>query len=93
MNIEEPPDIRFVWIDCEVLPLTYLFIEGKMTGLEPGKDRIIEVAAIVTDEKLEPIDPEGFESVIHCPEELMNNMCEWCIAQHGKVCQRFINIF
>ena len=56
-----------------------------MTGLKVGKDKIIEVAAIITDEHLTPLH-EGFERVIHCSKEIMNNMNEWCIEHHGKVC-------
>ena len=55
-----------------------------MTGLQAGKDKIIEVAAIITDKNLKPLH-EGFEKVIHCPEEIMNNMDEWCTAHHRDV--------
>lgn len=55
-----------------------------MTGLKVGKDKIIEIAAIITDETLKPMD-EGFEMIIHCTEEIMNNMNEWCIEHHGNV--------
>jgi Exonuclease len=55
-----------------------------MTGLTVGTDRIIEVAAIITDKHLKPFD-EGFERVVHCPEEIMNNMDEWCTEHHGNV--------
>jgi oligoribonuclease len=56
-----------------------------MTGLEVGKDKIIEVAAIITDQDLKPLETEGFEQVIHQPESLMSGMDEWCIHHHGKV--------
>ena len=55
-----------------------------MTGLEAGKDKIIEVAAIITDRDLKPLH-EGFEKVVHCSEEILNNMDEWCIKHHGDV--------
>lgn len=55
-----------------------------MTGLEAGKDRIIEVAAIITDKSLKPLH-EGFEKVVHCSKEIMNNMDQWCIKHHGDV--------
>ena len=55
-----------------------------MTGLSAGKDKIIEVAAIITDRDLVPLH-EGFERVIHCSEEIMANMDEWCVDHHGKV--------
>lgn len=56
-----------------------------MTGLVLGKDKIIEIAAIITDENLNPLDPDGFERIIHCPENVMRAMGEWCTKQHAKV--------
>lgn len=55
-----------------------------MTGLVAGKDKIIEVAAIITDKELNPLH-EGYESVVHCSEEIMKGMDEWCIQHHGNV--------
>lgn len=37
-------DGPLVWIDCE------------MTGLNPKKDKILEVAVIITDGQLKPVD-------------------------------------
>jgi oligoribonuclease len=65
-------EARLVWIDCE------------MTGLEVGKDKIIEVATIITDEHLKELH-EGFERTIYCPKETLDNMVEWCIEHHGNV--------
>ena len=59
-----------------------------MTGLQAGKDKIIEVAVIITDKHLKPIDEE-FERVIHCPEEIMNGMDEWCTQHHHDVPSEF----
>ncbi|OMJ22241.1 putative oligoribonuclease [Smittium culicis] len=60
-----------VWLDCE------------MTGLDVAKDHIIEVAIIITNDDLE-IVCEPFEVIIHKEKEIMENMNEWCIIQHGK---------
>ncbi len=54
-----------------------------MTGLDPNSDVIIEIATIVTDKHLKVID-EGPSIVIHQPDDVMNNMDEWCTNQHGK---------
>ena len=40
----EPKNERLVWIDCE------------MTGLDPTRDELVEVAAIVTDGNLVELD-------------------------------------
>ncbi|MBR2766470.1 oligoribonuclease [Candidatus Saccharibacteria bacterium] len=47
-----------------------LWIDLEMTGLDPAKDKICEVAAIVTDMKLDEI--ASYEAVVKVPEELMN---------------------
>lgn len=47
-----------------------LWIDLEMTGLEPEKDKILEVAAIATDMKLNEI--ARFEAVVKVDEELMN---------------------
>ena len=46
-----------VWIDCE------------MTGLDLGKDKLIEVAALVTDPELNVLG-EGVDLVIHADESI-----------------------
>ena len=46
-----------------------LWIDLEMTGLEPEKDRILEVAAIATDMKLEEID--RFEAVVKVDDDLI----------------------
>ena len=46
-----------------------LWVDLEMTGLEPEKDRILEVAAIATDMQLNEI--ARYEAVIKVPEKLM----------------------
>ncbi|MGH3392331.1 MAG: oligoribonuclease [Actinomadura sp.] len=52
---------RLVWIDCE------------MTGLDLGKDALIEIAALVTDGELNILD-EGVDVVIKPPPEALAQM-------------------
>ena len=47
-----------------------LWIDLEMTGLDPTKDKILEVAAIATDMKLNEI--ASYQAVVKVPEELMN---------------------
>lgn len=56
----------------------------QMTGLDLKNDEIIEIACIVTNWKLEPIDLPGFEVTIGQTEEKMASMNSWCIEHHGK---------
>lgn len=55
-----------------------------MTGLDLKNDEIIEIACIVTDWNLEPIDLPGFEVTIGQTEEKMASMNPWCVEHHGK---------
>ena len=50
-----------------------LWIDLEMTGLDPEKDRILEVAAIATDWNLEPTSPidASFTAVVKVPAALM----------------------
>ena len=60
---------NLIWIDLE------------MTGLDPEKERIIEIATIVTDKNLN-ILAEGPVLAIRQPDALLNKMSEWCVKTH-----------
>ncbi len=64
-------DTNLIWIDLE------------MTGLDPDKDVIIEIATLVTDADLNLL-AEGPSIVIHQPDAVMDGMDEWCTNQHGR---------
>ena len=53
-----------------------------MTGLNPDKDRIIEIATVVTDSNLN-ILAEGPVFAIHQANELIDGMDEWNTKQHN----------
>ncbi|GAA4262164.1 oligoribonuclease [Dactylosporangium darangshiense] len=60
-----------VWIDCE------------MTGLDLGKDALIEVAALVTDPDLNVLG-EGVDVVIHAEDAALDGMLEVVREMHGR---------
>jgi oligoribonuclease len=62
---------HLVWIDCE------------MTGLDLEKDRLIEVAVLVTDSELNPLDP-GLDLVINAPDDVLDGMTEVVAEMHAK---------
>jgi len=64
-------DQNLVWIDCE------------MTGLDPEKERLLEIAVIVTGPHLTP-RVEGPVLVIHQSDELLDKMDAWNKGTHGK---------
>ena len=60
-----------------------LWVDLEMTGLEPEKDRILEVAAIATDMKLEEI--AKYEAVVKVDETLMKNRMVGNFWEKNKV--------
>lgn len=60
-----------VWMDLE------------MTGLDPERERIIEMATLVTDAALE-IVAEGPVIAIHQPESLLAAMDDWNQRHHSQ---------
>ena len=62
---------NLIWIDLE------------MTGLEPERDFIIEIATVVTDAHLN-ILAEGPVFAIHQSEGLIAGMDEWNTRQHNQ---------
>lgn len=64
----------------EAAPLVWLDME--MTGLDPERHTILELALIITDAQLEVIAELG-PLVVHQPEEVLAAMDPWCIEHHG----------
>lgn len=69
--ILEKSDQNLVWLDCE------------MTGLDPERDRIIEIAVVVTGPQLQP-RVEGPVLAIHQSEAQLDLMDAWNKGTHGK---------
>ena len=66
----QPSADNLIWIDLE------------MTGLEPERDVIIEIATVVTDSNLEH-SVEGPVIAIHHSDATLAAMDEWNTKQHG----------
>lgn len=64
-------EFRLVWLDME------------MTGLDPEKERIIEVAIVITEPDLTVV-AEGPVLVIHQPDAILDAMDSWNRGTHGK---------
>ena len=57
------------------IPTKLLWVDLEMTGLEPSKQHIIEVAALVTDFELNEV--ARYEAVIHQPEPILDAAEDW----------------
>jgi hypothetical protein len=55
----------------------------EMSGLVPDRDRILEVAMVVTDADLNTI-AEAPVYVLHQPDEVLDAMDSWNKSTHGK---------
>ena len=64
-------DQNLIWLDCE------------MSGLDPDKERLLEVAVVVTGPQLTP-RIEGPVMVIHQSDELLGAMDAWNKGTHGR---------
>jgi oligoribonuclease len=62
---------RLVWIDCE------------MTGLDLGRDALIEIAVLVTDGDLQVLG-DGVDVVIHADEDKLAGMPDIVREMHAK---------
>lgn len=60
---------NLVWIDCE------------MTGLDPEKDCLVEVAVVITNSELEPLDA-GLDVVIKPRPDSLANMGDFVRQMH-----------
>lgn len=62
-------DNRVVWIDCE------------MTGLDVQRDVLVEIAVIVTDAELNPLD-DGIDIVISATQQQLDGMDDFVRNMH-----------
>jgi oligoribonuclease len=65
------PASNLIWLDME------------MTGLQPERDRIIEVALLVTDSQLNILSQSDVW-VLHQPREVLDAMDSWNKGTHAK---------
>jgi oligoribonuclease len=66
----QDPD-NLIWVDLE------------MTGLSPDRDKVIEIATIVTDTDLNTL-AEGPVIAIHQSDEILQAMDEWNTTHHNQ---------
>jgi oligoribonuclease len=63
---------NLIWIDLE------------MSGLDPDKCAILELACIVTDGDLKEVGDGGIDLVVHQPDPVLDAMDDWCTRHHGQ---------
>jgi oligoribonuclease len=71
MAKEQPVTDRLVWLDLE------------MTGLDVTRHTIVEIAVLVTDAELEPVD-EGIDLVVNQATAALEEMDDFVRAMHEK---------
>jgi len=60
-----------------------IWIDTELTGLDWSKNKIVEIAVVVTDSDLNILD-DGLNLIIHWDDETLENMDPWCIEHFGK---------
>lgn len=60
-----------------------IWLDMEMTGLDPDRDHIIELAVVVTNGKLETV-AEGPVIAVHQPDAVLDGMDEWNKNTHGR---------
>ncbi len=60
-----------------------IWVDMEMTGLDPERERVIEIAVVVTDANLEIVG-EGPVLVIHQADSVLDAMDSWNKGTHGK---------
>lgn len=60
-----------------------IWVDMEMTGLDPDRDRVIEIATIVTDSDLNTL-AEGPVIALHQSDECLNAMDEWNTTHHTQ---------
>lgn len=64
-------------------PDNLIWIDMEMSGLNPDTDRILEVAIVVTDSRLNPV-AEGPALVVHQADAVLDGMDDWNKSTHAK---------
>jgi len=59
------------------------WLDMEMTGLDPDRDRIIEIAIVVTDSQLATV-AEGPVLALHQPDAVLDAMDDWNKSTHRK---------
>jgi len=60
-----------------------IWLDMEMTGLEPDRDHIIEMAVVITDSQLNTV-AESPVLVIHQTDAVLDGMDDWNKSTHGR---------
>ncbi len=64
-------------------PNNLIWLDMEMTGLDPDRDRVIEIAMVATDAALNVL-AESPVVVVHQPDAVLDAMDDWNRTTHGK---------
>jgi len=64
-------------------PSHLIWLDMEMTGLEPDRDCIIELAIVITDGQLNTV-AEAPVLAVHQPDSVIDGMDEWNTRTHGQ---------
>jgi oligoribonuclease len=64
-------------------PSNLIWIDMEMSGLDPDNDRVLEVAIVITDPRLNVV-AEGPVKIVHQPDDVFERMDSWNRSTHKK---------
>ena len=64
-------------------PPLLIWLDMEMTGLNPERDSILEIATVITDGELDVV-AEGPALAIHQPDAALDGMDEWNVSHHTR---------
>ncbi|WFD00243.1 cysteine protease [Malassezia yamatoensis] len=78
-----PTDAEFALTIESSCSLSVIPLPAEGVGLSASHDELLEIACIITDGNLDPID-EGVSYVIKSERPKLENMNEWCVKTHKE---------
>ncbi len=76
-------EVQMTETNTNIDPDNLIWLDMEMTGLDPDNDKIIELAAVITDAELNVL-AESPVLVVHQTDAILDGMDDWNKSTHGR---------